>query len=128
MRRDTMGCTPVNGREITRTWHPPQEATSSKAATAYPTSAPTTGQSAFSPSFIDHSGINPKATSLWTESQFWLFSSGGNVETANTQMIFRAAAHRASSWRLDSCSLRSTEDTCVSTVLTEMNRSEATSL
>ena len=40
----------------------------------------------------------------------------------------RSEAQRVSSWREDSCSLRSTLDTCVSTVLTEMNSSEATSL
>ena len=37
-------------------------------------------------------------------------------------------AQAVSSCRLDSCSLRSTDDTCVSTVLTEMNSSLATSL
>ncbi len=37
-------------------------------------------------------------------------------------------AHRVSSWREDSWSLRSTLDTCVSTVLIEMNSSDATSL
>ena len=40
----------------------------------------------------------------------------------------RPIAHAVSSWREDSCSLRSTEETCVSTVLTEMNSSLATSL
>ena len=39
----------------------------------------------------------------------------------------RAAAQRVSSWRLDSWSLRSTAETWVSTVLIEMNSSEATS-
>jgi len=39
----------------------------------------------------------------------------------------RAAAQRVSSCREDSWSLRSTADTCVSTVLIEMNSSEATS-
>ena len=38
-----------------------------------------------------------------------------------------SAAQRVSSERFDSCSLRSTEDTWVSTVLTEMNSSLATS-
>ena len=40
----------------------------------------------------------------------------------------RSAAQRDSSRRFDSCSLRSTDDTCVSTVLPEMNSSTATSL
>ena len=39
----------------------------------------------------------------------------------------RACAQRASSWRLDSCSLRRTADTCVSTVFTESTSSRATS-
>ena len=37
------------------------------------------------------------------------------------------ARSRVSSWREDSCSLRSTAETCVSTVLIEMNSSVATS-
>ena len=40
----------------------------------------------------------------------------------------RPIAQAVSSWREDSWSLRSTEDTCVSTVFTEMNSSLATSL
>ena len=40
----------------------------------------------------------------------------------------RSLAHRVSSWREDSWSLRSTLDTCVSTVLMEMNSVDATSL
>ena len=40
----------------------------------------------------------------------------------------RSVAHRVSSCREDSCSLRSTEDMWVSTVLIEMNSSEPTSL
>src|SRR5690606_17946885 len=45
---------------------------------------------------------------------------------AHSRRLLRA--HAVSSCREDSCSLRSTEDTWVSTVLTEMNRSRATSL
>jgi hypothetical protein len=37
-------------------------------------------------------------------------------------------AQRDSSYRLDSWSLRSTEETCVSTVFTEMNSCDAISL
>ena len=44
------------------------------------------------------------------------------------QRSLRSSAHAVSSWRDDSCSLRSTADTWVSTVLTEMNSSAATSL
>ena len=40
----------------------------------------------------------------------------------------RSAAHLVSWWRVESCSLRSTEDTWLSTVLTEMNSSLAISL
>ena len=40
----------------------------------------------------------------------------------------RSAAHRVSWCRVDSCSLRSTDDTCDSTVLTEMYSSRAISL
>src|SRR5690606_36945246 len=40
----------------------------------------------------------------------------------------RPSAQAVSSCREESCSLRSTEETCVSTVLTEMNSSLATSL
>src|SRR3712207_1196291 len=40
----------------------------------------------------------------------------------------RSAAHRDSSWRLDSCSLRRTADTCASTVFAEMPRRRAISL
>ena len=40
----------------------------------------------------------------------------------------RSVAHRVSSWREESCSLRSTEDMWVSTVLIEMNSVEPTSL
>ena len=40
----------------------------------------------------------------------------------------RSVAQRASWWRLDSWSLRSTDDTWVSTVFTEISRSRATSL
>ena len=40
----------------------------------------------------------------------------------------RSAAQRESSWRLESWSLRSTADTCASTVLAEMPRRSATSL
>lgn len=42
--------------------------------------------------------------------------------------ILRSAAHRVSSVRFDSWSLRSTALICVSTVLMEMNSSAATSL
>ena len=40
----------------------------------------------------------------------------------------RSAAQRVSSWRLDSCSLRSTDDTCASTVFAEISRRCAISL
>ncbi len=40
----------------------------------------------------------------------------------------RSDAQRDSSYRFDSCVLRSTLDTCVSTVFTEMNSSPAISL
>jgi hypothetical protein len=43
------------------------------------------------------------------------------------QISRRSCAQRVSSWRLDSCSFRSTDDTWVSTVLTEMNSSLPTS-
>ena len=43
--------------------------------------------------------------------------------TARMQSMRRSAAQRVSWWRLDSCSLRSTFDACVSTVLIEMNSS-----
>lgn len=45
-----------------------------------------------------------------------------------TQTRRRSLAQRASSRRLLSCSLRSTDDTCVSTVFTDRNSSPATSL
>ncbi len=45
-----------------------------------------------------------------------------------TQTRRRSDAQRDSSYRLDSCVLRSTLDTCVSTVFTEMNSSPAISL
>ena len=45
-----------------------------------------------------------------------------------SQSSRRSAAQRESSWRLESCSLRSTADTCASTVLAEMPRRSATSL
>ena len=45
-----------------------------------------------------------------------------------TVEVQASAAHRVSSERFDSCSLRSTELIWVSTVLMEMNSSEATSL
>ncbi len=41
-------------------------------------------------------------------------------QAAAAQVKPRSCAQRASSWRLDSCSLRSTADTWVSTVFTEM--------
>jgi hypothetical protein len=40
----------------------------------------------------------------------------------------RAVAHRVSSWRLESCSFRSTAETWLSTVFTEMNSCLAISL
>jgi hypothetical protein len=40
----------------------------------------------------------------------------------------RSVAHLVSSWRVESWSFRSTEETCDSTVLVEMVRSRATSL
>lgn len=45
-----------------------------------------------------------------------------------THTIRRSTAQRVSSWRLDSCSLRSTDETCVSTVFTDRCRRSATSL
>ena len=47
---------------------------------------------------------------------------------AARQSSRRSEAQRVSSWRLESCSLRSIEDMWVSTVLMEMNSSRATSL
>ena len=56
-------------------------------------------------------------------------NDGGKARNAPlTQTIRRTLAHRASSWRDDSCSLRSTDDACVSTVLTEMCSAAAISL
>ena len=40
----------------------------------------------------------------------------------------RSVAQAVSSWRFDSCSLRSTDDTCVSTVFTDTWMRAATSL
>lgn len=48
-------------------------------------------------------------------------------QQAEPQSSRRATAQRVSSYREDSCSLRSTALTCVSTVLIEMNSSLATS-
>ena len=48
------------------------------------------------------------------------------VEGQSTSL--RCAAQRLSSWRLDSCSLRSTEDTCASTVFAEIESRSAISL
>lgn len=50
------------------------------------------------------------------------------VKYRDIQTRRRAVAQRDSSCRLDSCSLRSTDDTWVSTVFTEMNSSLAISL
>src|SRR5262249_45275374 len=44
------------------------------------------------------------------------------------QISLLSDAQRASWWRLESCSFRSTDDTCVSTVFTLISRSRATSL
>ena len=44
------------------------------------------------------------------------------------QMSRRSVAHCVSSWRFESCSLRSTEDTCVSTVRGDTEIRRATSL
>ncbi len=45
-----------------------------------------------------------------------------------TQIRRRSVAQRANWWRFDNCSLRSTDETWVSTVLPEMYSSLATSL
>lgn len=55
-------------------------------------------------------------------------SYGVVVSWRQRHTIRRSAAQRVSSERFDSCSLRSTELIWVSTVLMEMNSSEATSL
>ena len=49
-------------------------------------------------------------------------------EPAARQSSRRSAAQRESSWRLESWSLRSTEDTCASTVFGEMSSRRAISL
>ena len=53
-------------------------------------------------------------------------TAGSSMRTA-AQTRRRSDAQRESSYRFDSCVLRSTLDTCVSTVLTEMNSSPAIS-
>src|SRR4051812_46849105 len=59
-------------------------------------------------------------------------AAGGGLNGQTVWRIFqirrRSLAQRASWWRLESWSLRSTDDTCVSTVFTEIPRSRATSL
>src|SRR5205823_9169413 len=50
------------------------------------------------------------------------------VPGPEAQVRRRSAAQRVSSWRLESCSLRSTAETWVSTVLTEISRRRAISL
>ena len=52
----------------------------------------------------------------------------GHAPHRSRQIRRRSEAQRASWWRLESCSLRSTDDTWVSTVLAEIPRSRATSL
>lgn len=49
-------------------------------------------------------------------------------DRTDSQISRRSAAQRDSSYRLDICSLRSTLETCVSTVLMEMYSSRAISL
>ena len=56
------------------------------------------------------------------------FEARTGSSTCRYHTIRRSAAQRVSSVRFDNCSLRSTELTWVSTVLTEMNSSAATSL
>ena len=53
---------------------------------------------------------------------------GGKFRSAGDYTRRRSVAHLVSSWRVESCSFRSTEETWDSTVLTEMVRSRATSL
>ena len=55
-------------------------------------------------------------------------STGGRRAAPARQIIRRSAAQRVSSWRLESCSLRSTLETWLSTVLTERCRLAAISL
>lgn len=62
--------------------------------------------------------VSPFPCRLWRLSLSW----------RQRHTIRRSAAQRVSSERFDSCSLRSTELIWVSTVLMEMNSSEATSL
>ncbi len=56
------------------------------------------------------------------------FMKVGQVGVGAGQSRRRAVAQAVSSWRLESWSLRSTAETCVSTVFTEMKSSAATSL
>ncbi len=51
-----------------------------------------------------------------------------SARSAPAQTSRRSVAHLVSSWRVDSCNLRKTDETWDSTVLTEMVRSLATSL
>ena len=56
------------------------------------------------------------------------FGEVGRHGPSPLQMRRRSVAHRVSSWRLESWSLRRTEETWVSTVLTDRLRRRATSL
>jgi len=61
--------------------------------------------------------------------EFWSGQlAAARAAARGAQARRRSVAHRASWWRVDSCSFRSTEETWVSTVLTEMNSSRAISL
>ena len=53
---------------------------------------------------------------------------GEGPEAVSYSTSRRSTAQRLSSWRLESCSLRSTADTCASTVLAEIPRRSAISL
>jgi len=103
---------------------------------------------AYLPPLFEKSGVQPGATML-------VQGAGGGVATAfivigraagyrmwatsrseakreralsDAQVRRRSAAHLVSWWRLDSWSLRSTDDTWLSTVFTEMYSSRAISL
>ena len=60
--------------------------------------------------------------------KMYVAGRGGVKGKTDCYTMRRSAAQRVSSVRFDSCSLRSTELTCVSTVLMEINSSAATSL
>jgi hypothetical protein len=79
-----------------------------------------------------------RAESCRIKTQVAALTSAGTVTIATPgnstvrfperQTILRSDAHFASSWRLESCSFRNTDDTCVSTVLIDIESFLATCL